>query len=421
MLWRVARRELVRHPLRTALAAAGVAVATAMLVDMLMLGGGIQRSFNQLLGARGYGIRVTPAGTLPFDTDATLPGADSLRRLLASEPGVAGVAPVLGANLLAAGPRGAPRSGAGTAEGPGTRPPIADGPNAGASEAARDTLRLFVLGVDPGEQGVYRLVEGREPRSEGEAVVGRGTAAAAGISRGDTLRLTSGRTLGGGGSRSFEVVGTAEFLYASRDERPVAVPLPALQELTRRPDRVSFFMVRTGPGTSVDAAARALDRRLAGARALSAGRLVERARERLSYFRQLALILGAVSLVTTGLLVGTIMAVSVSERVGTLAALRAVGVARRHILAGLALESLLLCAVGGLAGLGLGIVTAGWLEGILSDLPGLPQAVRFFVLAPGDLARAWAAVLGVGLAAALVPAWRAAGLPVAETLHREEP
>lgn len=400
MLWRVSRRELARHPLRTALAAAGVAVATAMLVDMLMLGGGIQRSFNELLGARGYGVRVTPAGTLPFDTDATLSGADSLRRLLAAGPGVTGVAPVLGANLLAEARDAANGSGPGTGS---------------------DPLRHFVLGVDPGEQGVYRLVEGRDARSDGEVVVGTGTASAAGISRGDTLRLAPGRSLGGGGGGSFVVVGTAEFLYASRDERPVAVPLGALQRLTGRRDRVSFFMIRTGPGTSADATARALDRRLVGARALSAGRLVERARQRLSYFRQLALILGSVSLVTTGLLVGTIMAVSVSERVGTLAALRAVGVSRRHILAGLALESLLLCSVGGLAGLGLGVLTAGWLEGILSDLPGLPRAVRFFVLTPGDLALGWAAVLGVGLAAALVPAWRAAGLPVAETLHREEP
>lgn len=391
MFWRVSWRELVRHPLRTALAAAGVAVATAMLVDMLMLGGGIQRSFNELLGSRGYGIRVTPAGTLPFETEATLPGGDSLRRLLASEPGVAGVAPVLGANLLAPGRPG------------------------------RDTVRLFVAGVDPDEQGLYRLLEGRAPRSDDELVLGRETAEVLGLAPGDTLRLLPGRTLGGGDGRRFVAVGTAEFLYASRDERPVAVPLGVLQRLTGRPDRVSLFMVRTAEGAVPDAVAAALDRRLVGARALSADRLVERARERLSYFRQLALILGAVSLVTTGLLVGTIMAVSVSERVGTLAALRAVGVARRHLLAGLALESLLLCAVGGLAGLGLGVVTAGWLEGILSDLPGLPQAVRFFVLTPGDLGRGYAAVLGVGVAAALVPAWRAAGLPVAETLHREEP
>ena len=394
MFWRVSWRELARHPLRTVLAAAGVAVATAMLVDMLMLGGGIQRSFNELLGARGYGIRVTPAGTLPFDTEATLPGADSLGRLLASEPGVAGVAPVLGANLLAVEARGG---------------------------AGSDTLRLFVLGVDPEEQGLYRMVEGRQPREARELVLGRETAAALGARPGDTLRLTPGGALGGGAARSFVAVGTAEFLYASRDERPVAVPLATLQRITGRPDRASLFMVRVAGGASADSVAAALDRRLVGARALSAGRMVERARERLSYFRQLALILGAVSLVTTGLLVGTIMAVSVSERVGTLTALRAVGVARRHLLAGLALESLLLSAVGGIVGLGLGVVTAGWLEGILSDLPGLPQAVRFFVLTPADLARGYAAVLGVGVAAALVPAWRAAGLPVAETLHREEP
>ena len=45
-------KSLGRHPLRTALSLAGIAVASAMLLDMVMLSGGIEKSFSELLLAR---------------------------------------------------------------------------------------------------------------------------------------------------------------------------------------------------------------------------------------------------------------------------------------------------------------------------------------------------------------------------------
>ena len=53
-------RTLARRPLRAALAISGVAVASAMLLDMVMLSGGIERSFEQMLLGRGYQIRSPP-------------------------------------------------------------------------------------------------------------------------------------------------------------------------------------------------------------------------------------------------------------------------------------------------------------------------------------------------------------------------
>ena len=82
-------RNLGRHPLRTALSLAGIAVASAMLLDMVMLSGGIEKSFSDLLLARGYHIRITPKGTLPFDTEAAIPGATDIVRAIHQEPGVA--------------------------------------------------------------------------------------------------------------------------------------------------------------------------------------------------------------------------------------------------------------------------------------------------------------------------------------------
>ena len=80
-------RSLSRRPLRTALSLAGIAVAAAMLLDMVMLSGGIDKSFSEMLLLRGYQIRLTPKGTLPFDTEASIPDATGVIRAIRAEPG----------------------------------------------------------------------------------------------------------------------------------------------------------------------------------------------------------------------------------------------------------------------------------------------------------------------------------------------
>lgn len=389
MLWRASTRELLRHPLRTGLAVAGVAVSTAMLVDMLMLGGGIEHSFRRLLEGEDYALRVTPAGTLPLDTDAALAGATGLRMRLRRRPEVSAVAPVLVARLGVAGDTGA---------------------------------SVLALGVDPAVQGVYRLVTGRDPDA-GQAVLGTRLAAARRLAPGDTLTLAAPASLGQAAAARGDVVvsGTADFLYAAREDRSVALPLADLQRLTRQPDRVSFLMVRLRPGVTADSAAARLGRAFPDVQVASVGELVRAAGRRLSYFRQLAAILASVSLLVATLLVGTIMAVSVAERAGLLAALRAVGISRRTIVSALAAESFLLTAVAGALGLGLGLVVAGRLESILADFPGLPAAVRFFVLRPRPLLEGFGALLAAGALAAVVPAWRASTGSIALALHEEEP
>lgn len=386
-----ALREPLRHPLRTGLAVVGVAAATALLLDMLMLGAGMQRSLGEMLRGEGYEVRVSPRGTLPLETDATMPGASALRDSLEAAPGVAGAAPVLAANLL-------------------LRP--ADG-DAGA-------VRAFAVGVDPGEQGLYRLLEGRDPAGSGEVLA---EAEGPGGEPGTRLVLSVPDALEGaaGGGREYRVVGTADFLYASPRDRALALELGELQSLTGRWDRVSFFMVRLEPGVGADEAAAELRRLFPDLEVASAGELVRRTEGRLAYFRQLAVILGTVSLIVAALLVGTLTAVSVGERAGTLAALRAIGVSRRSLVTWLGAETLFVCAVAAGLGLGLGLGVAAYLETILADFPGLPRAVRFFVLRPRDLALAFGLVLAAGLAAALVPTWRATTREPAAVLSREEP
>ena len=99
MILALARASLVRQRARTLLAVVGVAISAAMLLDMVMLASGMRVSFGSLLLSQGFQIRLAPKGTLPFDTDATIPDASGIVQRLRERADVVAVSPVLGAQL----------------------------------------------------------------------------------------------------------------------------------------------------------------------------------------------------------------------------------------------------------------------------------------------------------------------------------
>lgn len=396
MLARNSIRELRVRPVRTVLTVAGVAVSTAMLADMLMLGGGIQRSFGDLLESRGYELRMSPKGTLPFDTEATIPGWGTLRDSVAGVAGVERVAPVLAMSVSV------------EVEG-------------GGVVGSGDVRRTLALGLDAGNRGLHEVVEGDGP-GVGEVLVDARLAEGMGVGAGDRLRVGIASEFGTWGrSASVRVSGTGDFVFATVRDMPVALPLANLQALAGLDDEVSFVMIRVGAGVDPEAVRAGIAAVAERVEVVTLAGISDELDDRLAYFRQVAVILGSVSLFVAALLIGTITAVSVSERLGVIAAVRAIGVARRRVVGDLVAESVVLAVVGGGIGIGLGVVVAGYLESILAGLPGLPAAVRFFVLDTGSLATAYGLVIVSGGVAGLVPAMRATGREVTELLHREEP
>ena len=220
---------------------------------------------------------------------------------------------------------------------------------------------------------------------------------------------------------SVRVSGTGDFVFATARDRPLTVPLGDLQALSALEDQVSFAMIRIVEGEDPDSVRARIAATVQRAEVVTLAGITEKMDERLSYFTQMAVILGSVSLFVAALLIGTITAVSVSERLGIIAALRAIGISRRRIVGDLTAESAILCAVGGGIGVGLSLVVARYLESILAGFPGLPAAVRFFVLRPESLLTAFGLVVASGAVAGLVPALNATRLEVTALLHREEP
>src|SRR5688572_25475881 len=363
-----------------------------MLLDMVMLSSGMRESFGTLLESRGFSIRLAPRGTLPFDTEATIAGASEITGILSRHPDVIAVSPVLGATVH-----------------------VVDG--------ARQSTG-FALGVDAAVQGDYELEDGSDTSRVDGFVANEEFLRATGAQLGDTLTMAtaySPQLRSYSGERRLVLSGIARFLYMSRGQSAVALPLMTLQAMggAERRDRASLFMVGVREGAIADSVQRWIEREIPRVDAISTREALARVDERLAYFRQMALILGGVSLLVGFLLVTTLVTVSVNQRVGEIAVQRAIGVSRAHVVQQIVVESVVLSTVGAGLGLVLGLGTARWLNTILASFPGLPTAIDFFLFQPRAAWTALALLVASGILAGVYPSWRAASLPIARTLREE--
>jgi putative ABC transport system permease protein len=387
-------KNLRRHPVRTGLVVLGIAVAAALLVDMVMLSGGMDRSFSRMLLSRGFQIRLAPKGTLPFDTEAVIPAITPKLEWLAADPDVATAGPVVAGSVHA---------------------PSGD-----------SLVTLVGYGIDPAGQGLYQLERGEDLgiRDTTGVLVSAHVEAALGWRIGDTVTVfgrLDPQTAAAGIVRRLVVRGAVRWLYDSRGQRSVGVNFRVMQRLGWMPDRdaASMVMVKIKDGADVEAASARIAAAHPTVEVNSVAAMVTRFRTRLAYFQQLSLILATISLAVGVLLVGTILTIAVNERRGEIAVLRAIGFRRARIVRMVMTEGAVLTAVGAALGVGLGLVTARYLDAILTSFPGLPAAISFFVPDRNSVLQSMLAVLASGVLAAAYPAWIAARLPVAEALRAD--
>ena len=387
-------KSLARQPLRTGLSLVGIAVAAAMLLDMVMLSGGIDKSFSDLLLRRGFQMRLTPKGTLPFDTEATIAGASEIVSALRRDPAVAAATAVLGTSVYG---------------------------------RTRDSLvTLFGYGIEPEAQPLYQVTAGRDLTSADTAgvVLSEPAALLLGAAVGDTVTLVGRldpQVVTAAVGRRLVVRGMVRWLYDYRGQPSVGTVLPLMQRLAQQAaaDRASLILVKAREDGAVPLLAERLRVRFPRVEVNSVAELAARFRERLVYFRQLSFILGSMSLVVAVLLIATLLTIGVNERLGEIATLRAIGVSRATVVTQVLAEGVTLTLAGAVLGTGLGLVTARYLDAILTSFPGLPAAFSFFVPRADTLSFASLVLLVTGALAGLYPAWLAARAPIAATLRAE--
>lgn len=121
--------------------------------------------------------------------------------------------------------------------------------------------------------------------------------------------------------------------------------------------------------------------------------------------------LGSISLLVGGVGILTLMTITVSERTGEIGLLNALGARQGQIMALFLAEAIFLAALGGGAGLGLGLAAAGFLHALI---PALPVSLAWdYILA------AEAVAVVIGLAAGVDPARRAAHMDPVQALRAE--
>jgi putative ABC transport system permease protein len=138
-----------------------------------------------------------------------------------------------------------------------------------------------------------------------------------------------------------------------------------------------------------------------------------------TYFRQISSVLTTVTVSFAVLLITVLLTVSVNQRLGEVAALRALGFSRTRVVKDVLSESALIVGAGGLFSLPLGLLLAEALDRILKAMPGIPVALHFFVFEPQALAVHGGLLAATALVAALYPVRVVARLPIAATLRDE--
>jgi putative ABC transport system permease protein len=397
LAWRTAQR----YRARAVLAIVGVAVIGALNFDMLLLSHGLLLSFADLINSTGYDIRIVGGTGLPL---ARLP-VDDASKLMTE---IGGLPEVAGAALVRT-------------------------EHAVTTLKNQPALPLELVGTtDPAGAGTWTLVSGMDladgigpPSSPTPPiVVSQSLASRLGLKPGSALRLRVriAGALSALPSVDFRVAGIADFPFEATGAYMVATTIAGFQMAHGggAPDQADMVLAASAPTSGPDAAVAAIARLRPDLRVFSNDQVISSFnRNGFAYFRQISIVLSTTTAAFTFLLVATLLTVSVNQRLGEVAALRALGIARRKIAVTLLWEAALLVGVGGVLALPLGELLASGLDRILRRMPGLPEGLHFFVFEPRALWLHAALLAATAVVAALYPMWLAVKLPIAQTLRQE--
>ena len=383
-------RTLVRQPARAALGILGVAAVGALLFDMLLLSQGLVVSMRDLLDRTGWDVRVTSTDDLP----GRAPRITGAAAALADVRALPAVRAALAIRFV----------------------------DARVERQDQPTLDIAFQGVSTGAPAPWSVIRGRDVGARGEVVVDAGLAETLALAPGSRLPLSASCLADNEAlpPASLHVAGIASFPFAATSEHTVAGTMETMADACggNAADEADVLLVLSA--SQADAAATAIAAARPDLRAVTNAEMLGRLqRNGFTYFQQISSVLTAVTVAFAVLLITVLLTVSVNQRLGEIAALRALGFSRRRVVADVLCESALIVGLGGILSLPLGLALARVLDGILTRMPGIPAELHFFVFEERALAVHLLLLVITALVAALYPMRLVARLPIAATLRSE--
>ena len=386
---------ILAHRTRSLLTGLGIAVGIAAVVLLTAIGEGVQRFVVQEFTQFGTNlIAISPGKTQTFGVSGaifstvrplSLDDAENLRQL----PQIRDVVPFVQGNA--------------------------------AVEAAGRTRRTTVFGTGPGVPDVWQikpalgrfLPNDEARRARAFAVLGsklRSELFGTRSPLGERIRV---------GGETYRIIGTmqpkGQMLGFDLDDT-VYIPVARAMAMFDRESLMEVDVLYAPGSDAAELAERIRDRLIArhgneDFTIVTQDQMLEVLGSVLEVLTLAVGALGAISLLVGGIGILTIMTISVNERTPEVGLLRALGAGRNQVMGLFLGEAVVLAGCGGIAGLLLGVGGA-WL--IAFAVPGLPTHVAW------DYALlAMLVAIGIGLAAGVLPAMRAARLDPVTALRAE--
>ncbi len=382
---RFASRNLFAHKTRTALTLASMVVAVAVLFTLVSFNRGYEKALTTQLQGMGIHMMVVPVGC-PYEAASLilkggkipsyLPAAvlDDVRRI----PEIEIAAPSFMSGIV--------------------RP-----------EEGRTDIYVGIDSATLRLKNWWKL-EGRFLEQPDDVVIGHDISLIELSSIGDQLYLPEE-------DATFNIVGRLE-PTGNEDDGFFYIPLATAQRLFKQEGKLTAISIRLkNPDDAPMVTARLGS--IKGAEVITMGELLGTMMTLMGAAKSLLLSIVLIIIVISALGVLNTVLMSVFERTREIGVMRATGASEMHIFALVWLETLMLSLLGGAGGLGLAIVGARLIEGVVKKFLPLSPKGSVVALEPGSFLLVMAFVLGIAVVAGFYPALRAARAKPIEALRSE--
>ena len=397
-LVRLAIRNVSRHPRRTAITAAAVALG---VVFMIVASGFLDFTFwglrqSMIHGGLGHLQILPPEGEVRPRLGPDLVAA--VETLLATNPAVETVAPRLEfQGLVSAGSRTLTFSGVGV--------------DAVDEARVRSAMLLSVGGWFTGTERVPR------------ALIGGGLARRLQVGLHDVVSLVTYSDRGAMSATDVQVAGIFESGVIEYDARTLLVPLATARDLMES-DALSALVVMLHEGGALDSVVRSTERGLARWRGMRVARWEQLSPIYDSVVQLYQWVLDVFLVIVTAVVVlgiANTMSMAVLERVAEIGVLRALGFGALRIVMMLLFEAGTIGAIGSAAGVALGVVACRVISAMGFEMPPPPGHSQGYLaevhVVPRALAMAAAIAMASALGAAVAPAVRSIRREVSDALR----